>query len=223
MREWLEHRLLEIGKKKSELARFLGIPAPRVSEIISGKREIQSDEIAPLAIFLNWTIEQLMRAESGFSTISTGKATDITSPLVDIAVPNFGAKDVPIRGVAAAGNRGGFQMSPDTIDYAPRPPAAINSKNIYAIFVLNDSMHPAYESGALVYVSPDKPARAGDYVVVQVKAANGETEALFKRLKRHDDRFLVLQQYNPPKDIKIAQADVLAVHRAYTLNELVGV
>jgi phage repressor protein C with HTH and peptisase S24 domain len=223
MREWLANRIAELGKKKSELARHLGIPASRISEMIAGKREIQSDEIAPLASFLNWTIEQLMRTESGFSTTSTGKIADISSPMADIAPPNFGSKDVPVRGVAAAGNRGGFQMSQDIIDYAPRPPAVANSKNIYAIFVLNDSMHPAYESGALVYVSPDKPARAGDYVIVQVRTPDGDIEALFKRLKRQDDRFLVLTQYNPPKDIKIAQTDVVAVHRAYTLNELVGV
>lgn len=223
MREWLANRLIEIGKKKSELARHLDIPAPRVSEILKGKREIQSDELAPLASFLNWTIEQVIRSESGFSTMPDGRGTDISSPMADITAPNFGAKDVPVRGVAAAGSRGGFQMSPDTIDYVRRPPALINSKNIYAIFVLNDSMHPAYESGALVYVSPDKPARAGDYVIVQVRTQQGEIEALFKRLKRHDDRFLVLQQYNPAKDIKISQADVVAVHRAYTLNELIGI
>ena len=223
MREWLADRLAGVGKKKSELARHLGIPAPRVSEILRGSREIQSDEIAPMASFLNWTIEQLMRAESGFSTGEDGRLTEISSPMADIATPNFGAKDVPIRGVAAAGNRGGFQMSPDIIDYAPRPPATLNSKNIYAIFVLNDSMHPAYESGALVYVSPDKPARAGDYVIVQIRTPNGEIEALFKRLKRQDDKVLVLTQYNPPKDIKLAQGEVLAVHRAYTLNELVGI
>jgi len=111
----------------------------------------------------------------------------------------------------------------DVIDYAPRPPALAAAKNIYAIFVMNDSMHPAYESGACVYVSPDKPARAGDYVIVQVKAANGESEALFKRLKRQDDRVLVLTQYNPAKDIRIAQTDVIAVHRVYTFNELIGV
>ncbi len=223
MREWLAQRLAELGKKKSELARHLGIPAPRISEILNGKREIQSDELAPLASFLNWTIEQLIRAESGFSTMQKGTITDISLPMADIAAPNFGPKDVPIRGVAAAGNRGGFQMSPDIIDYAPRPPALQNSRNIYAIFVLNDSMHPAYESGALVYVSPDKPARAGDYVIVQVRTPQGDVEALFKRLKRQDDRFLVLTQYNPAKDIKIPQADVVALHRAYSLNELVGV
>lgn len=114
-------------------------------------------------------------------------------------------------------------MSPDIIDYAPRPPALRNSRNIYAIFVLNDSMHPAYESGALVYVSPDKPARAGDYVIVQVRTPQGDIEALFKRLKRQDDHVLVLTQYNPAKDIKIPQANVVALHRAYSLNELVGV
>lgn len=174
-----------------------------------------------MATFLDWTVDQLMHKD-GLTVMTKAPQNSEGIKPANVPPPEFGEKNVPIMGLAYGGARGGFQMSNDAIDYAPRPPALINTKNLYAIFVNNDSMAPAYESGALVYVSPDRPARAGDYVIVQLKATRGDQEALFKRLKKADDKGLVLEQYNPPKDIKIAQADVVALHRVYTFNELVG-
>lgn len=155
--------------------------------------------------------------------MDTLQSPDVEFRVANIPIPSFGAKDVPIRGIAAGGLRGGFQLSNDIIDYAPRPPALVSAKNIYSIFVLGDSMAPAFESGAFVYVSPDRPARAGDYVIVQIRNGDDQVvEALFKRLKSQDDGHLTLEQFNPAKTFKIARADVAAVHRVYPWNEIFG-
>lgn len=52
MREWINNRLDDIGETKASLSRHLGLPFARVSEVISGKRDVRSGEIKPLAAFL---------------------------------------------------------------------------------------------------------------------------------------------------------------------------
>lgn len=51
-RLWIEKRLREIGKKKIELGRAIGLPPSRISDIIHGNRRIHSHEIPQLSIFL---------------------------------------------------------------------------------------------------------------------------------------------------------------------------
>ncbi len=60
-RLWIENRLKEIGKKKSRLGTDLGLPPSRISEIISGKRRIQTHEVAQLSIFLQIDVTTILR------------------------------------------------------------------------------------------------------------------------------------------------------------------
>lgn len=56
---WLKIRLRELGKTPTALAKSLGIAAPRVYEMIAGRRHIQPSEIEPMAKFLDWSIEEI--------------------------------------------------------------------------------------------------------------------------------------------------------------------
>ncbi len=60
-RLWIENRLKEIGKKKSHLGADLGLPPSRISEIISGKRRIQTREVAQLSIFLKIDVTTILQ------------------------------------------------------------------------------------------------------------------------------------------------------------------
>ncbi|MBE7637051.1 helix-turn-helix domain-containing protein [Sneathiella sp. P13V-1] len=51
-RDWIEERLKKINRRKSDLGKALSLPPSRVSEIINGRRRIQSNEISKLAKFL---------------------------------------------------------------------------------------------------------------------------------------------------------------------------
>ena len=58
--EWISERLKALGKKKSELAEAIGLPASRVSEIISGRRTLKGQEIKSAARFLECSPEKLL-------------------------------------------------------------------------------------------------------------------------------------------------------------------
>ena len=56
---WLKARLRALGKTPTALAKALGIAAPRVYEMIAGRRHIQPNEIEPMAKFLDWSMEEI--------------------------------------------------------------------------------------------------------------------------------------------------------------------
>lgn len=133
-------------------------------------------------------------------------------------------RDVPVLGTAAGSARGAFQLDTAPIDYVRRPPGIGASRDIYALYVVGSSMSPRFEEGELIYVSERRPARVGDYVVVQtVGRDDGAVQAYVKRLCRRTDVALLLEQLNPAAEIRLEIADVRAVHRILTLNELFGI
>lgn len=48
------------GKNQNGLAEMLGLPQPRISEIIHGKRQVQVTELLPMAAYLEVTLEELV-------------------------------------------------------------------------------------------------------------------------------------------------------------------
>jgi phage repressor protein C with HTH and peptisase S24 domain len=137
-------------------------------------------------------------------------------------LPEIGRKDLPIRGTATGGTKGGFLMVNDVVDYAYRPAALADAKNAYGILIRGSSMEPRWMPGEAAYVSPDKPYKAGDFVLVQLEPVEGEIEGLIKQLVKIDDNHVTLRQFNPEKTFRIARSDVKEIHRIYWPNELLG-
>src|SRR5215475_9312282 len=57
---WLKDRLRTLNQTPTALARRLNIAAPRVYEMIGGRRAMQPDEIEPTADFLKWSVSELL-------------------------------------------------------------------------------------------------------------------------------------------------------------------
>lgn len=133
--------------------------------------------------------------------------------------------DVEVRGTAAgAVGEGAFQLEDAVIDRVRRPPGIADARDVYALYVVGDSMSPRFEPGELIYVSERRPPRIGDCVVVQVQNAEHDgVQAYLKRMKRRSADGLVLEQFNPPGEMRLKAANVKAVHRVLTMNELFGV
>lgn len=148
-------------------------------------------------------------------------------PAGDMRVdPRSWPLDVPVLGTAQAGADGDFEMNGEVIDRVRRPPGISNSKDVFAIYVQGDSMVPWKEPGDLVYVQGHRPARPGDYVVIQMKAAReGDVpRAYLKRLVRSAGPSIIVEQFNPPiPDMPIPTNRVDRIFRVMTLNELMGI
>jgi len=135
-------------------------------------------------------------------------------------------KDVKVFGTAAGSlGKGSIQMDMgDPIDLVRRPPGIANATDVYAIYVVGDSMFPKFDEGELVYVSERRPARQGDYVVVQVKNdVHEDVQGYIKRLVSRSTDKLVLEQLHPEAIVEFANGKIISVHRILNMNELMGI
>jgi len=83
-------------------------------------------------------------------------------------------------------------------------------------------MSPRYEPGELIFVSPRRPARIGDDVVIVRRDGDGEQCAYIKRLLRRGGEEVVVEQFNPPKEIRFLAADIEAIHLVLRMDDLYG-
>ena len=186
-------------------------------------RKPRADSLSKMARALECSVDWLMESHPGTAApepappIGLWEAADVPPPRADMP------RDVPVLGTAAGSARGAFQVDMSAIDFVRRPPGIGTSRDVYALYVVGSSMSPRFEEGELIYVSERRPARVGDYVVVQTVAPDdGSVQAYCKRLVRRTDDALHLDQLNPAADIRLPMREVRAVHRILTLNELFG-
>ena len=117
-------------------------------------------------------------------------------------------QDLPILGHAEAGEDGTFLDNGMVTGYAGRPSNLVGVVNAYALIVHNSSMRPRYEPREIIEVDPNIPVQANDYVVVQTT----NDRAFIKLLRRRTQRAIILEQYNPPKEIRLDPANVAVMH-----------
>lgn len=156
-------------------------------------------------------------AASGFS----GEAVPADVPAPELAAMR---NDVPVLGTAAASSVGGFRLSRDLIDVVPRPRGLMSARDVYAIFVAGDSMAPAHSAGELRYVSPHRPCRPGDTVLVRFRAHDGAEETAFLGiLVEAGEKAIRLRKLNPEHEVSHDRTFVRSMHKVLTLNEIMGV
>jgi DNA-binding Xre family transcriptional regulator len=132
------------------------------------------------------------------------------------------APRIPVRGTAQGGPQGAFMLTGDDIDYVRCPQRLATAQGTYALFIEGDSMAPRYEPGELVFVSPRRPARVGDDVVIVLSNGEGEQTAYIKRLVRQGGEIVVVEQFNPPKEIRFPAAEIETMHLVLRMVDLYG-
>lgn len=145
-------------------------------------------------------------------------------PTEALAAEIYMSLDVPVLGVSMGGDDTYFHFNGETVDYVRRPPGIAKAKRAYAAFVVGESMYPLYAEGSIVYVNPDKPPAIGDDVVLEVDMGPNEpTAGYIKRLKRRMTEKIVVEQFNPQREIEFDRAIIVAMHRVVPWNELLGI
>ena len=130
--------------------------------------------------------------------------------------PEFGARDLPVRGVAAAGTDALFITNGEPHDWLLRPAVLIGVNEAYAVIAAGSSMEPRYFDGEVVFVHPGRRVAPGrhTFVVVQFYPdEEGEApKAVIKKYERQSGTELVLSQYNPPQELRFALETVKSIH-----------
>lgn len=125
----------------------------------------------------------------------------------------FGHHRLPVFGQAVGGIDGDFPMNGTVLFDVLCPPQLDNIQNAYAIMVSGDSMYPRYEDGELAFVDPTRRVKKGDYVVAQIIVDEAvPPHAFIKKFVRHNAQELILEQFNPRKELSFSHTQVVSVH-----------
>ena len=137
-------------------------------------------------------------------------------PLTMYPVPEYGSRDLPVRGVAAAGTDALFITNGEPHDWLLRPAVLIGVNEAYAVIAAGTSMEPRYFDGEVVFVHPGRRVTPGRHTFVVVQFfpdEEGEApKAVIKKYERQSGGELVLSQYNPPQELHFPIDTVKSIH-----------
>lgn len=114
----------------------------------------------------------------------------------------------------------------DPVDFFIRPPGVVKRKGIYGLYIAGESQAPRFKPGELIFVDPGRTPMIGDDVVIYIKRAEGDEEALaailVKELVRRTPTTIHLRQLRPEAEFSIDARKVMSIHRVLTNADLYG-
>jgi len=125
-----------------------------------------------------------------------------------MAPPGLG-RDLPVLGAVKGGSEGFYFNEGEAKEFVLRPVGLQGVANAFALYVDGDSMEPRYFAGEMLYVNPNRPITKGCFVAIELADGQG----LIKQFLRRSDDLIVLRQFNPPKDLRLAARDVKRLYR----------
>ena len=117
-----------------------------------------------------------------------------------------GRRDLPIYS-SAEGGGGAMIISWDPVEWVVRPSPLANIKGGYGIYVVGDSMVPAFEPGDIALVNPHIPPSPHRDAVFFKSGVDAATEALIKRLIRTSPKEWRVKQWNPGREFALSRAE----------------
>ncbi|CUW39697.1 putative Repressor protein C [Magnetospirillum sp. XM-1] len=121
-------------------------------------------------------------------------------------------RDLPIYAAAQGGSTGMTIDFEHPMEWVKRPEPLFGVKGGFGMYVIGESMEPAYRQGDMILVHPSRPANRGDDVLVVKADGNGKHDALVKTLITADSERVKLKQYNPAEEFDIPRAEVFGIY-----------
>jgi phage repressor protein C with HTH and peptisase S24 domain len=217
---YLEAAMARTGKDASNLARAIGVEPSTLTRPLQPAwagglstttlRKIADISGLPIPPELSYI------RKNSFTSSESGRDTRVT----EARTANYVAADrrdlIPVRSAARGGEEQEMFLSDGPVDYVPRPHVLQRVKEAYAIYMVGDSMSPRYEPGFTLYVNPFKPPRPGNGVVIYKK----NDSVLVKRFKAMTADALIVEQLNPPQELRIARTEIAHIHLIVHVDEV---
>lgn len=209
----------KIELSQAALAERVGTSQPQIKRLESGERKLTKEWAEKIAPHLNITPEALLFGNGTETAVNDVPKSDAMPPIFD--PPNATVRDkveglgrrIPVYGQAVGGVDGEFLMNGTVLYEVMAPPVISHISGAYAVSVAGSSMEPRYEDGEICFVDPKRRVKRGDYVIAQIhQEEHGPLLAYVKRFVRQNNIELVLEQFNPPKELRFASSMVASVH-----------
>ncbi|MEZ2131880.1 MULTISPECIES: XRE family transcriptional regulator [unclassified Sinorhizobium] len=204
------------GLSQQQLAELAGTSQPQIKRLETGDRKLTKEWAERLAPHLQASPEVILfeREESPSSEGVSNAVQFYELPNARIGDKLVGqGRKIPVYGQAVGGVDGEFIMNGTVLYEVLAPPVLSHISEAYAVSVSGDSMYPRYEDGEICFVDPKRRVKKGDYVIAQVRLEDGgPLLAYVKKFVRHNAAELVLEQFNPPKELRFPANTVYTVH-----------
>ncbi|MGN6779211.1 XRE family transcriptional regulator [Rhizobium sp.] len=208
----------KLNLSQANLAEAIGTSQPQIKRLESGERKLTKEWAERLAGPLGVSPEELLfgrvkiEAEEPQITKLENNVFELPNAIIRDKVVGLGRK-IPVFGQAVGGIDGEFLMNGSVLYEVMAPPNLSGVAGAYAVQVAGDSMYPRYEDGEVCFVDPKRRVKKGDYVIAQIRLEeHGPLLAYVKKFVRHNNFELVLEQFNPPKELKFPANTVATVH-----------
>jgi transcriptional regulator with XRE-family HTH domain len=181
IREWRNRRRMSLA----ELGEIVGLSRSEISKLESGSRRVRADHLVVLAKALKVAPEDLMDKEA-------------VRELIGESVPaRAGAASLTV--VQVRRQNGTIRVHPDEASVSgDAPPQIANVAGAYAFYMPDTSMEPRIPVGALLYVHPLLPPRAGDLAVITY---DNEAPMLASIERRSNALVAIVSGTAPPIDL----------------------
>lgn len=213
-----EARIKSGYRHASEAASALGVTASTYRAHENGQNDFGLEEAETYARKFNVSAIWILKGSDAPVVNNNGKHATTTAPFdlpnaqIRGKVEGLGRK-IPVYGQAVGGLDGEFLMNGTVLFEVMAPPVISHITDAYGVAVSGDSMYPRYEDGEICFVDPSRRVKKGDYVIAQVRTdEEGIPHAYVKKFVRHNAVELVLEQFNPPKELRFPAHMVQSVH-----------
>lgn len=152
---------------------------------------------------------------AGFHAPGSPKQPAPGWPRFGDAPPASPARDLPVMGAVKGGSEGFYFNEGEPKEFVARPSGLDGVANAFALYVDGDSMEPRYIAGEILYVNPNRPITKGCFVAVELRDGQG----MIKQFVKRSDDTVVLRQFNPSKDIRLATREVKRMYRITGASE----
>ncbi|WP_243667659.1 LexA family transcriptional regulator [Sinorhizobium medicae] len=178
----------------------------------NGNRDISRKAAEKYAKLFGAEAGWILYGEGGVDAVAPKQPHEPANAIVTGGMIQKGTK-IPLYGAAVGGDYGEFELNGNRLDDIFAPPSLSGIPEAYGVQVVGESMWPRYEDGETVYVNPRRRPVKGDYVVAQIhREEHGPRLAFIKKLVRHTQNELILEQFNPAKQIRFDGKEVDTVH-----------
>ena len=221
--ERVQQRLdtLEINAAEASRRMTEGKSKDALANILLGRTiNPRADTLQKLAEALQTTEAWLLHGDGEQLPTIVRPPSNVRPANIDVPSRNTFQQNVPVRGTAAGSLAGAFQID-GVSEYVMRPPGLATAKDVYAIYIVGDSMDPAHPQGELRFVHPGRPPQIGDTVIVTARyTEDGPIEAFIKRLVKRTASRIVCEQFNPKATVEFEKQFVESCHKVMTMNDL---
>lgn len=206
VRKLVRQRIAELRLSLSEVSTRLGRNHAYLQQFLErGVPKVLPEAIRPALATILQVDENALHGDAMPRPPGAARAQQGQPGVFMPSTDGTGDRELPVYASAQGGNDG-MSVTPEPIDWVPRPRPLLHVAKSYAVYVVGDSMDPAYRHGDMAFVHPSLPLLRGSDVML-IRDEGGQMVAMIKQLVSWNEKHWRVRQFNPEREFQLSRQD----------------